>query len=114
VEGLLTVNDILEALVGEITAFDQQVEEDIVQRNDGSWLMDGMLPLSKVKKTLKMKKLPGEDLGTFQTLGGLMMAQLGRIPKVTDHFEWGGLRFEVVDMDRNRVDKVLVTDNRRK
>jgi putative hemolysin len=114
VEGLVTVNNILEALVGDITSFDQQVEEEIVRRADGSWLMDGMLPLSKVKKVLRLKKLPGEDAGAFQTLGGLMMAQLGRVPAVADRFEWNGLRFEVMDMDRNRVDKVLVIDTRRK
>jgi putative hemolysin len=114
VEGLVTVNNILEALVGDIPSFDEKVEEDIVRRDDGSWLMDGMLPLSKVKKALKLKKLPGEDKGTFHTLGGLMVAQLGRIPTVADHFEWSGLRFEVMDMDRNRVDKVLITDTRKR
>jgi putative hemolysin len=73
-----------------------------------------MLPLSKVKQALKLKKLPGEDEGTSHTLGGLLMAQIGWIPTVADYFEWSGLCFEVMDMDRNRVDKVSVIDTRRK
>jgi putative hemolysin len=79
-----------------------------VQREDGSWLMDGMLSTERFRQLLNVDDLPGEEGGNFHTLGGFLMMHLGRVPKVADHFEWEGLRFEVMDMDRNRVDKVLV------
>jgi CBS domain containing-hemolysin-like protein len=85
---------------------------------NGLFSMSEMAIVSARKARLQQLANEGiasaEDAGTFQTLGGLVMAQLGRIPTVADHFEWNGLRFEVMDMDRNRVDKVLVTDTRRK
>jgi putative hemolysin len=109
VEGLVTTNDILDALVGDIPSVDEPHEQLAVQREDGSWLFDGALSITDLKKILKLKQIPGEDDGIFQTLGGFVMAKLGRIPQAPDHFEWNGLRFEVVDMDRNRVDKVLVS-----
>lgn len=108
VQGLMTLNDILKALVGEIPAAGEPVQPEIIRRADGSWLVDGMLPLDQVKDLLKVDKLPGEDEFNLQTMGGLMMTQLGRIPAPADYFEWRGWRFEVVDMDGKRVDKVLV------
>ena len=76
-------------------------------REDGSWLMDGSLPVERCKSVLEIEEdLPGEE--EFNTLGGFVMHVLGRVPVVADHFEWNGWRFEVVDMDRKRVDKVLV------
>jgi putative hemolysin len=109
VQGLMTLNDILEAIVGEVPAADEAVQPGMVQRTDGSWLFDGMLTIDQVKDRLNLDKMPGEDQGTYQTLGGMMMSHLGRIPTAADHFEWRNWRFEVIDMDGKRVDKVLVT-----
>ncbi len=106
IQGLVTLNDILEEIVGEIPSIEERAEPLAVQREDGSWLLDGMLPAADLKEIFQIKKLPGE--GIYQTLGGFVLMQMGRIPSVGNHFEWGGLRFEVVDMDKNRVDKVLV------
>ena len=84
-------------------------ELDVVKREDGSWLMDGGVAVERFKSVLEMDEdLPGEEENAFNTLGGFVMHVLGRIPAVTDHFDWGGCRFEVMDMDKNRVDKVLV------
>jgi putative hemolysin len=109
VEGVVTVNDILDALVGDIPSMDERGEQPIVLREDGSFLLDGALSVNQLKQTLGIKRLPGEEDGSFQTLGGFLMAQLGRVPTVADHIEFGGWRFEVMDMDRRRVDKVLAT-----
>lgn len=109
IEGLVTVNDILDALVGEIPSLDQKFEQPVVRRDDGTLLADGMISLSELKRLLEVKTLPGDQTGAFQTLGGFAMSRLGRVPAVADSFEWGGYRFEVMDMDRNRVDKVLIT-----
>lgn len=106
IQGLVTLNDILEEIVGEIPSIEEKTELLAVQREDGSWLLDGMLPATDLKEIFSIKKLPGE--GIYQTLGGFVLMQMGRIPSVGNHFEWGGLRFEVVDMDKNRVDRVLV------
>jgi len=105
-EGLLTVEDILEAIVGDIPAPGELVESEAVQREDGSWLLDGMLPIDEVKELLGINSLPYEG-SQYQALGGLVMLCLGRIPSAGDHFHCCGWRFEVVDMDRLRVDKVL-------
>lgn len=108
IEGALTASDILEALVGEIPDEAQARDPDIVRREDGSYLLDGMLAADDFKELFKVKALPGEGERLYQTLGGFVMTYLGRVPVSGDHFEWGGLRLEVVDMDGNRVDKVLV------
>jgi putative hemolysin len=105
-EGLLTSEDILEAIVGDILAPGELVEAEAVQREDGSWLLDGMLPIDEVKDLLGIDSLP-HGRSQYQTLGGLVMLCLGRIPSAGDHFHYRGWRFEVVDMDRLRVDKVL-------
>ena len=102
VQGLLTLADILEEIVGEFEG-----ETQATQRQDGSWLLDGMLSNDDFKEIFNLRHLPDEE--EYETLGGFMMMHLGRIPKTADQFEWNGLRFEVMDMDRNRVDKVLVT-----
>jgi putative hemolysin len=107
VEGLVTVNDILDALVGDIPSMDEQEEQAVVRREDGSFLLDGALPIDQLKQTLQLKRLPGEEDGGFQTLGGFLMTRLGRVPAVADHIEVYGWRLEVVDMDGRRVDKVL-------
>jgi putative hemolysin len=107
-EGLLTVEDILEAIFGDIPAPGESVELEAVQREDGSWLLDGMLPVDEVKKLLGIDSLPYEG-SQYQTLGGLVMLCLGRIPSTGEHFQYSGWRFEVIDMDRHRIDKVLAT-----
>ncbi len=103
VQGLLTLADILEEIVGELETGEPQA----TQRQDGSWLMDGMLPVDEFKEIFKVRKLPDEE--QYETLGGFVMVKLGRIPQTSDQFEWNGLRFEIVDMDDKRVDKILVT-----
>jgi putative hemolysin len=108
VQGLVTLNDILEAIVGDIPEIGEHTEPQVVQREDGSWLLDGMLPVSEFKDLFEIEELPGEERGSYHTLGGFVISQMGRIPTSADRFEWRELRFEVVDMDGNRVDKVLV------
>lgn len=102
-QGLLTINDIIEEIVGEI----EFEEPQAMQRQDGSWLLDGMLEVDEFKELFSLKNLPHED--EYETLSGFVMVSLGRVPQSTDHFEWNGYKFEVIDMDGRRVDKVLVT-----
>jgi putative hemolysin len=110
VEGLITLNDILEGIVGDVASADMPPEErSAVQRSDGSWLIDGKLPVDDVKEILEVAHLPEDDGGKYQTLGGFVMLQVGRVPTTGDTFEAEGYRFEVVDMDAKRVDKVLVS-----
>lgn len=108
IEGLVTTNDVLEAIVGDITLAGAQAETYAIQREDGSWLVDGALPVDEFKDIFNVGKMPNEGRGVYHTLAGFVIMRLGRIPVAADSFEWEGLRFEVVDMDKNRVDKVLV------
>ncbi len=109
-QGLVTLTDVLTSIVGELPSSDTAEELDIVERTDGSWLVDGGVAIERLKQVLKIEDdLPGEDENAFNTLGGLVMYVLGRIPAVTDQFDAAGCRFEVVDMDKNRVDKMLIT-----
>ena len=108
-QGLVTLADVLVSIVGDLPSGDVHEEQEVVAREDGSWLMDGGTAIERVKSVLDLDAdLPGEEENAYNTLGGFVMHMLGRIPAVADHFTWGGCRFEVVDMDRNRVDKVLV------
>jgi putative hemolysin len=109
VQGLVTFNDVLEAIVGDIPSPEDEESPQVAEREDGSWLVDGMLPVDEFKDHFDLDELPGEERGDYQTLGGFVMMHIGRIPAAADHFVWDGLRFEVVDMDGNRVDKVLVS-----
>ncbi|MCF7761982.1 MAG: hemolysin family protein, partial [Cephaloticoccus sp.] len=111
IQGLVTLIDVLEAIVGDLPDHGPSREPPSAhQREDGSWLIDATLPVSEFKEIVKLEdNLPHEDEADFQTLGGFVMTQFGRIPKTGDNFEWRHLRFEVMDMDRHRVDKVLVT-----
>ncbi len=102
-QGLLTINDILEEIVGAM----EFEEPQATQRQDGSWLLDGMLEVDEFKELFNFKVLPHED--EYETLSGFTMTQLGRVPQPADNFEWNGYRFEVMDMDGRRVDKLLVT-----
>ncbi len=107
IQGLVTLNDIMVEIVGDVPSVNQMEEPQAVQREDGSWLLDGMLPVDEFFEIFDMEELL-EHRGNYQTLGGFVITHLGRIPAAADHFEWEGMRFEVMDMDGNRVDKVLV------
>ena len=108
VQGVITVRDVMEAITGEFTT---PASDDAwaIQRTDGSWLFDGLIPAPELKDRLSLKDLPEEDRGRYNTLAGMVMLLLGRLPQTTDSVEWEGWRFEVVDLDGKRVDKVLVT-----
>ena len=107
--GMITLFDVLEAIVGEIPSYDVEEEPEIVKREDGSFLLDGLLPIDELKELLDVDELPEEKLAGFQTVGGFVMNQLGSIPATGQHFHWTNFRFEIVDMDERRVDKVLVS-----
>lgn len=109
VEGLVTLNDVMEAIVGDIGSADLVEEPLMVQREDGSWLIDGMLPVDKFIDLFEVDGLLDEAKGNFHTVGGFVMTQIGHVPTASDWFEREGLRIEVVDMDKNRVDKLLVS-----
>ena len=107
-QGLVSLTDVLTSIVGDLPEQDDPTDTDLVRREDGSWLVDGSVGLERLKQVLEIDELPEQDERGFHTVGGFAMHSLGRIPTVADHFEASGYRFEVVDMDRNRVDKVLV------
>lgn len=110
VQGLVTLTDVLSSIVGELSVPVAPEDRDVLLREDGSWLVDGDVGLERLKSMLEIDdELPGEDEQTFHTVGGLIMHCLGRVPLPTDHVTARGWRFEVMDMDRNRVDKVLVS-----
>jgi putative hemolysin len=106
VEGVVTAEDVLEALVGDMPEHRLDEEGAIVRRGDGSMLMDGMLAIDEVKLTLGLDSVPEEE--SYHTLAGFILAQLGRVPAEGETVAYGGWRFEVVDMDGQRIDKVLV------
>lgn len=108
VEGLVTTNDVLEAIIGDIALPANQSDLYALQREDGSWLLDGALPIDEFKEIFSISRLTGEEKGAYQTLAGFILMHLGRIPAAADYFEWNGLHFEIMDMDGNRIDKVLV------
>jgi putative hemolysin len=107
--GLATLNDIMSAIVGEVPDRHDKPEPEVVRREDGTWLLDGLLAIDQFKDLFDIDDLEDDRERYFQTLGGFVMTTLGHLPVSGDHFEWGQLRFEVVDMDGRRVDKVLVT-----
>jgi len=106
-QGLVTINDILEAIVGQIPDEDRQLDLEIVERDDGSWLIDGMIPIEDFVDLFDVT-IPNRTKADYQTVGGFVMMIVGHIPSAGDSFHWHGLRFEVIDMDGLRVDKVLV------
>ncbi|MBS3932782.1 MAG: HlyC/CorC family transporter [Truepera sp.] len=109
VEGVITLNDLLEGLVGDLPMLDHQDVPMIVPREDGSWLLDGLLSTDELKDLIGTAALPQEEEHDFYTLGGFLVTNLGRIPTIGEVFLWGEWRFEVVDMDGTRVDQVLLT-----
>ncbi|MEH2061444.1 MAG: hemolysin family protein [Nostoc sp.] len=108
IQGLVTLNDIMSEIVGDVPSTDGQDQPQAVQREDGSWLLDGMLPVEEFLELFGMEEWQSEERGSYQTLGGFVITHLGRIPAAADYFEWQSMRIEVMDMDGNRVDKVLV------
>ncbi len=109
IEGLVTLNDMMEAIVGDLSSGQDREDPMIIIRQDGSWLLDGALDIADFKDLVGKGRLPEEVRGGYQTLGGFVMHYLEHIPRAGDCFEWDGLRIEVVDMDGNRVDKLLVS-----
>jgi putative hemolysin len=105
-QGLVTIHDIMESVVGDVPTIDSP---RATERDDGSWLVDGMMPIDEFKNILDIKSLPDEDTGTYQTLGGFVMAHLHRIPVAGNKLTIEDYTYEVLDMDGMRVDKVLVT-----
>lgn len=107
-EGMVTLDDIFDALIGGLPDSDEVTSQEEVQRADGSWLMDGMYSIDQFKDKFDLAELPDEAEGYYQTLGGFMMRMLEKVPTPGDSFQFGGLQLEVMDMDGRRVDKVLV------
>ncbi|MCG6135937.1 MAG: hemolysin family protein [Nostoc sp. LLA-1] len=108
IQGVVTLNDIMSEIVGDVPEGPEEEEPQIIQREDGSWLLDGMLSIDEFYELFHLEEWEIEERGSYQTLGGFVITNLGRIPISADYFEWHGMRVEVMDMDGNRVDKVLV------
>jgi putative hemolysin len=108
VQGIVTLQDLIEAITGEFRPRDPQTSW-AVQREDGSWLLDGHIPVPELKDRLSLHEVPEEDRGRYHTLSGMMMLLTGRLPKVADTIDWEGWRFEIVDMDGKTIDKVLAS-----
>jgi putative hemolysin len=106
--GMVTLFDVLEAIVGDIPNYNEVSEPEIIIREDGSYLLDGLLPIDELKELLEVDELPEESKVGYQTVGGFVMSQLGSIPSTGQHFHWVNFRFEILDMDGRRVDKILV------
>ncbi|WP_414662336.1 hemolysin family protein [Horticoccus sp. 23ND18S-11] len=109
VQGIVSLIDVMEAIVGDLPQPGDRRMPDAVQREDGSWLVDGSMPIDEVKRRFATGPLPREESETFETLGGFMVDRFGRIPVAGEQFVWNGWCFEIADMDRHRVDKVLLT-----
>jgi putative hemolysin len=109
IQGLVTLIDVLEAIVGDLPAQGFRQGPAAKQREDGSWLVDATLSVDELKSLLQLEELPHEERADFQTLGGFVMTHFGRIPAAGDYFDHAGWRFEVMDMDRHRVDKMLIS-----
>ncbi|MDO6385831.1 MULTISPECIES: hemolysin family protein [unclassified Uliginosibacterium] len=108
-EGVVSLTDVLTSIVGELPADDEEPDSDAIRREDGSWLIEASMSVERFHDFFEVDELPGSESGGFHTIGGFVMHMLGRVPRVADHFECMGMRFEVVDMDRHRVDKLLLT-----
>jgi len=109
VQGIVSLYDVLESIMGDIPNDELDIEQDAFQREDGSWLFDGLLPIDELKEKLDLDALPDESRAGYHTLSGFVMNQLGAIPRIGQSFIWDNLRFEVVDMDGHRVDRVMVS-----
>ena len=108
VQGMVTLHDVLEAITGEFHTSNRE-DSWAVQRDDGSWLLDGMLAIPELKDILGLRSVVEEERGRYHTLAGMLMQLLGRVPSEADHVEWEKWRFEIMDMDGQRIDKVLAS-----
>lgn len=108
VQGLITLHDVLESIVGDFPSTAISVDTQIMQRKDGSWLVDGMLPIDELKDYFDLDSLPDEEKKAYRTLGGFCMHQIGSIPTVGDTFTWHKFKFKIIKMDGKRVERVLV------
>ena len=109
VEGLVTLNDLMEGIVGDLPALEDEDEPSLVTRQDGSWLVNGSLDINEFDARIGTRLIGSIDQNVYHTLAGFVIHSLKRIPTASDYFDWHGYRFEVMDMDGNRVDKILVT-----
>ncbi len=110
IQGMVTLTDVMSALVGDVSVIGEDDEQDAVQREDGSWLFDGSVALDRFRDLVNMHaRFPGEEAGAYHTVAGFILFQLGYIPRVSETIQWNGYCFEVMDMDGNRIDKLLVT-----
>lgn len=109
IDGVVSLIDVMEAIVGDLPEPGDRRAPGAVQRDDGSWLVDGGMDIEELKKRFQLPGLPGEEDEDFETLGGFVLDRFGHIPAAGEKFEWHGWVFEVVDMDRHRVDKVLLS-----
>jgi len=107
VQGMMTPRDLLEAITGELLQTSSPEETWATPRGDGSWLLDGLMPISELKARLGLTNLPHEDKGRYNTVAGLVLVLAGRLPRTGERFEGVQWSFEVVDMDGRRIDKVL-------
>lgn len=111
VEGLITLNDLLEGIVGDIPSIDEEDEPEAIQREDGTWLIDGRYPIDKFKELFEFKdKLPDEEEDNYTTLAGFILSISGTVPNEEDKYECERFIFEIIDIDGRQIDKVLVTD----
>jgi putative hemolysin len=108
IQGLVTMIDVMEAIAGDLPEKGRRAAPEARRREDGSWLIDATLLTGEFKELLGLEELPHEETAEFKTAGGFVMTYFGRIPRAGDHFDHGGWRFEVIDMDRHRIDKILV------
>lgn len=112
VQGIVTSSDVMAAIVGDLSAIQADAEKDMIRREDGSWLVDGDVSIEKLSGVLALDdELPGSGENRFYTVGGFLMHALGKIPAPADYVDAHGWRFEVMDMEKNRVDKVLISKN---
>jgi putative hemolysin len=109
VEGMVTLQDFLEEIVGDLPAYMEEAEPSAIEREDGSWLVDGLMPISDFINRFDLPEQPADEIGDYHTLAGFVVTRIGHVPSPSEKFSWGGYRFEVIDMDLNRVDKVLMT-----
>ncbi|MBC7657472.1 MAG: hemolysin, partial [Frankiaceae bacterium] len=110
IQGMVALNDLLGAVLGRAQATESSDDEPlVVEREDGSWLVDGRLSSEELREMLSLRSLPGEDDYDFTTAAGMVIARYGRIPHAGEYFDWQGWRFEVVDLDGARIDKLLVS-----
>ena len=111
VEGLITLNDLLEGIVGDIPSIDEEDEPEAIQREDGTWLIDGRYPIDKFKELFEFKdKLSDEEEDNYTTLAGFILSISGTVPNEEDKYECERFIFEIIDIDGHQIDKVLVTD----